>query len=156
MRSFLLQREQWIPRPIEAVFSLFASARNLEAITPPWLGFRILSPEPIMMHVGARIVYRVRWHRLPLRWVTEIRTWEPPNRFVDFQLQGPYRLWHHTHTFEAVNGGTLMRDLVRYALPLGLLGRLAHAWWVEADLKAIFDYRASKVPELLEAPCGHE
>jgi ligand-binding SRPBCC domain-containing protein len=146
-----LQREQWIPRPIENVFDFFADARNLEAITPAWLSFRILSPEPIVMKSGARILYQLRWHALPLRWLTEIRTWSPPTEFVDVQARGPYRLWHHTHSFEPVDGGTRMRDVVRYALPYGLLGRLAHPWLVKSDLEAIFDYRATKVCEILEA-----
>ena len=156
MAPYLLQREQWIPRPIEDVFAFFADARNLEAITPPWLGFQILSPEPIAMRSGARILYQLRWHGFPVRWVTEIQTWNPPTEFIDVQARGPYRLWHHTHRFQPVDGGTLMRDVVRYALPLGPLGRLAHAWLVKSDLKAIFDYRAAKVSEILEAWSAHE
>src|SRR5689334_13428786 len=124
---YVLQREQWIPRPLEEVFAFFADAGNLEAITPAWLGFRILTPRPIVMRPGAHIRYQLGWHGIPLRWLTEIETWEPPHEFVDVQLQGPYRLWHHTHRFEAADGGTVMRDVVRYALPLGLLGRFAHA-----------------------------
>jgi ligand-binding SRPBCC domain-containing protein len=149
MASYVLQREQWIPRPIEHVFDFFADARNLEAITPPWLDFRILTPEPIRMGSGTLIRYRLRWHGLPLRWLTEIQRWNPPTEFIDVQLQGPYRLWHHMHHFRPADGGTLMQDVVRYALPLGPLGRLAHAWRVQSDLEAIFDFRASKVSELL-------
>ena len=118
----ILRREHWVPQAIEDVFAFFSEARNLEAITPPWLGFRIISPGPIDLRPGARIHYRIRLHGLPLRWVTEIRTWEPPHEFVDVQLQGPYRLWHHTHRFEPVDGGTLVRDTVRYVLPFGPLG----------------------------------
>lgn len=148
MRTFLLQREQRIARPVAEVFAFFADATNLEAVTPPWLRFRILSPRPIAMRAGALIVYRLRWGWLPLRWVTEIEEWQPPFRFVDVQLRGPYALWHHTHTFEFHEGGTLMRDSVRYALPLGPLGRLAHRLFVRRDLEAIFDYRARKVSEV--------
>lgn len=147
--AHVLQREQLIPRPIDEVFAFFADAANLEAITPPWLGFHILTPTPIAMHTGARIRYRLRWHGLPMHWLTEIESWAPPTRFVDWQVQGPYRLWHHTHEFEPVANGTRMRDVVRYALPLGCLGRLAHRWRVRKDLDAIFDYRAVKVSELL-------
>jgi ligand-binding SRPBCC domain-containing protein len=152
VESFRLQREQWIPRSIEEVFAFFADAKNLEAITPSWLGFRILLPEPIAMRAGAHIVYRLCWHRFPMRWVTEIRSWDPPTGFIDVQLRGPYRHWHHTHSFQPVDGGTLMRDVVQYALPFGCLGWLAHAWVVKADLNAIFDYRATTVSELLGAP----
>jgi ligand-binding SRPBCC domain-containing protein len=146
---YSLQREQWIPRPMQDVFDFFADARNLEVITPPWLRFQIVSPEPIAMAPGTLIEYQLRWHRFPIRWVTEIRSWEPPTSFMDVQLHGPYRLWEHTHRFEVVEGGTRMSDVVRYALPFGFLGRMAHACMVNADLKGIFDYRARKVSELL-------
>jgi ligand-binding SRPBCC domain-containing protein len=156
VEPYILRREQWIPRPIEDVFAFFADARNLEEITPAWLGFRILSPQPIVMRRGARIQYRLRWHGVALRWLTEIQSWNPPHEFVDVQAQGPYRLWHHTHSFEAMDGRTLMRDVVRYILPLGRLGRLAHSWRVQADLEAIFDYRALQVSEILGSRCAHE
>jgi ligand-binding SRPBCC domain-containing protein len=151
-RSLVLQREQWIPRPLDDVFAFFSDAKNLGAITPPWLGFRILIPEPIVMRSGAKIVYMLRWHGFPVRWVTEITRWDPPTGFDDVQLKGPYSLWHHNHSFQPIDGGTLICDTVRYALPFGLLGRLAHACVVKAELDAIFDYRARKVSELLGAP----
>lgn len=146
---FRLQREQLLPRPIDEVYAYFADVRNLETITPPWLGFKILSPLPIAMGAGTRISYRIRWHGVPIRWLTEIRSWQPPCRFEDVQLQGPYRLWHHVHAFRAVDGGTMMTDQVDYELPLGFLGRCMHRCLVKADLKAIFDYRALKVAEAL-------
>jgi ligand-binding SRPBCC domain-containing protein len=149
--NHVLEREQWIPRPIDEVFAFFSDAANLEAITPPWLGFRILSPAPIAMHAGTQIRYRLHVHGLPMRWLTEIQTWNPPHEFCDVQLRGPYRLWHHTHSFEPGQGGTRMRDVVRYALPLGPLGRLAHAWFVRADLERVFDYRVAKIGEILGA-----
>jgi ligand-binding SRPBCC domain-containing protein len=152
---YVLHREQWITRSIEDVFAFFADAGNLELITPAWLGFRILSPRPIGMRLGTRIVYRLRWHGLPLRWMTEIQSWNPPAEFVDVQAQGPYRLWHHTHSFRPVDGGTLISDVIRYALGFGALGRLAHARLVKPDLEAIFDYRAGKVSELLGPGFSH-
>jgi ligand-binding SRPBCC domain-containing protein len=156
VHEHILRREQWVPRPIEDVFAFFSEAGNLEAITPPWLGFRIDSPGPIVMRPGARIHYRISLHGLPLRWVTEIKTWEPPHAFVDVQLRGPYRSWHHTHYFEPMNGGTLMRDAVRYVLPFGPLGRLAHAWIVKSDLEAIFDHRALRMTKVFGARSAHE
>lgn len=156
MAPYLLQREQWIPRPIGDVFAFFADARNLEAITPPWLRFQILSPEPIVMRSGSQILYRLRWRGFPVRWLTEIQSWNPPTEFIDVQTKGPYRLWHHTHRFEPVNGGTLMRDLVRYALPFGPLGRLAHAWLVRSELRAIFDFRGRRVSDILGTLSVHE
>jgi ligand-binding SRPBCC domain-containing protein len=148
VQSFLLQREQWVPSPIEEVFAFFADAKNLETITPPWLGFRILTPGPIAMQTGTCIAYRIRWRGLPLRWVTEIANWGPPFQFVDVQRRGPYALWHHTHTFEPRDGGTQVRDLVRYALPMGLLGPLLHRLVIRRDLEAIFDYRTARVIEI--------
>jgi ligand-binding SRPBCC domain-containing protein len=153
---YVLHREQWIARPIEAVFAFFADARNLEAITPAWLGFRILTPEPITMRSGSRIQYRLFWHGLPMRWLTEIESWNPPSEFVDVQLKGPYRCWRHTHRFESIDGGTLMRDEVRYAIPFGFLGQLAHGWLVKAELNSLFDYRAAMISNLLGARSGHE
>jgi ligand-binding SRPBCC domain-containing protein len=107
------------------------------------------------MRSGTRILYRLHWHGMPLRWLTEIHYWNPPTEFVDVQVQGPYRLWHHTHSFRPIDGGTLMRDVVRYALGFGPLGRIAHAWLVKPDLEAIFDYRALKVSDMLGAGCSH-
>ena len=138
-----LVREQRLPRPPAEVFPFFADAGNLEAITPPWLSFSITTPRPIEMRVGALIEYRLKLHGLPIRWLTVIADWEPGVRFVDTQVRGPYALWHHTHEFEPDGEGTLMRDTVRYALPLGPLGALAHRAFVARDLERIFDYRAA-------------
>jgi ligand-binding SRPBCC domain-containing protein len=148
-----LRREQHLPGSPEEVFPFFADAGNLEAITPPWLGFEVVTPRPIAMRPGALIEYRLRLHRLPVSWLTRIEEWEPGVRFVDAQLTGPYKLWHHTHEFEpAPGGGTLMRDIVRYALPLGPLGTLAHAVLVRRDVQRIFDFRAQAIPRVLSAP----
>ncbi len=143
-----LRREQWIPRPIDEVFAFFADAGNLAKLTPPWLGFRILTPQPIPMKKGAEIRYRITVHGLPVSWTTEIRRWEPPFRFIDVQTSGPYHLWHHTHRFEAHGGKTRMQDVVRYRMPLGILGRLAHSILVKRDLERIFAYRLRIVTEV--------
>jgi ligand-binding SRPBCC domain-containing protein len=151
MRLHVLERVQHLPRPPREVFPFFADALNLERITPPWLGFRVVTPEPIEMRHGTPIDYRLRLHGVPLSWHTEIVQWDPPRRFVDVQLSGPYRLWHHTHSFETAGAGTLMRDVVRYALPLGPLGEIAHRVLVRRDLEAIFDFRAAEVERALTA-----
>ena len=141
-----LRREQRLPGAPEEVFPFFADAGNLEAITPPFLDFAIVTPRPIEMHAGTTIEYRLKLHGLPISWLTQIEDWEPGVRFVDAQLRGPYALWHHTHDFEPLaDGGTLMRDTVRYALPFGPAGRLAHALFVRRDLERIFDFRAAEV-----------
>ena len=150
MRLRTLTREQFLHRPPEEVFPFFADAHNLEAITPPLLGFRVVGEGPLEMRVGTLIQYRLRLHGLSVDWLTRIEEWEPGRRFVDVQLAGPYRLWHHTHTFEARRGGTVMRDLVRYALPLWPLGELA-APLVRRDLTRIFDFRRDAVEHRLGA-----
>jgi len=146
VRYHLLRREQVLPASPEEVFPFFADAHNLEAITPPWLGFRVLTPRPVEMRPGALIEYRLRLRGIPLAWLTRIAEWVPGVRFADEQLSGPYRLWHHTHEFEPAGaGGTLMRDTVRYALPGWPLGEVAHALVVRRDLEAIFDHRRDAV-----------
>ena len=149
MTAHRLAREQRLPGTPDEVFGLFADALNLEPLTPPWLRFRVLTPPPIAMRAGTILDYRLRLHGAPVRWRTRIERWEPPHAFVDVQVRGPYRLWHHTHTFEPCEGGTLMRDVVRYALPLGPVGALAHAAFVRRDLRRIFDFRHAAVAQML-------
>jgi ligand-binding SRPBCC domain-containing protein len=150
-KDYQLSRSQWMPRPPAEVFAFFSNAANLEVITPPFLGFRIITPQPIEMRVGARIDYRLSLWGLPLRWRTLITRYEPDARFVDEQERGPYAYWHHLHEFEAEGDGTRMRDEVTYRLPFGPLGRLTHALGVERQLRTIFDYRAQAIPRLLGA-----
>jgi len=133
---------------LDDVFTFFSSARNLEAITPPLLRFQVLTHEPIVLGPGAELNYRLSVRGVPVRWTTIIETWDPPHGFSDFQQQGPYALWHHTHRFEACDGGTWMEDHVRYALPFGIIGRLAHWLVVRRDVESIFDYRARKIDEI--------
>jgi ligand-binding SRPBCC domain-containing protein len=141
----VLEREQLVPAPPDATFSFYADARNLEAITPPWLRFRVVSAEPADMRPGATIDHRLRLHGVPIRWRSRIEAWEPGRRFVDVQVSGPYRFWHHTHVFEPAGDGTRIRDRVRYALPLGPLGASAHRLFVRRDLERIFDYRREAI-----------
>jgi ligand-binding SRPBCC domain-containing protein len=150
-RVHVLEREQWLPHPLERVFAFFADAANLEAITPPWLRFRIVTPLPIAMRRDARIEYRIALAGVPLRWRTRIAAWEPGVRFVDVQERGPYALWEHAHDFRRCGDGVLMRDTVRYALPFGALGAVAHALAVRAALAAIFDYRYARIRERFPA-----
>ena len=150
MKFHTLRREQWIPRPVHEVFPFFADAHNLEAITPPWLDFRILSTMGKTVSEGTEIRYRLRLHGLPIHWRTEIRRWDEPNRFVDVQRSGPYKLWHHTHLFEAHGDQTKMIDVVRYILPFGILGRIVHAIKFQDDVRRIFDYRSQRIAELFE------
>lgn len=143
-----LIREQLIPRPMGEVFDFFARAENLERLTPPWLGFEILTPLPLDMAEGTLIDYRIRLMGVPMRWKTRIDVWEPGVRFVDRQLSGPYSLWRHLHEFTEVPGGVLMKDVVDYDLPLGPLGSIAHVAFVKRQLTAIFGYRFQACEEL--------
>jgi ligand-binding SRPBCC domain-containing protein len=149
MTTYTLERELWVPNPLPAVFAFFSRAENLQQITPPWMHFRILTPPPIEMKQGATIAYALRVRGIPLRWLTEISYWNPPFEFIDDQAKGPYKFWRHTHRFSEVAGGTLIVDMVEYALPLGVIGRVAHRLQVAQDIAKIFDYRAKRVQALL-------
>lgn len=148
MPTFTLDSQQFVPRPIAEVFSFFADATNLQRLTPPWLHFNVLTPAPIEMKADALIDYKLRVHGLPLRWRTRIVEWQPPHRFVDEQIRGPYRLWRHLHTFEERDGGTLMRDRVEYAV---VGGRVVNALFIRPDLRRIFKYRADAMREVFGA-----
>jgi ligand-binding SRPBCC domain-containing protein len=147
-----LRREQVVRAGLDEVFEFFAQARNLEVLTPPWLSFEVLTPEPVAMQEGTLLDYRLRLHGLPLRWRSRIEAWEPGRVFVDRQIRGPYRLWHHRHEFEVTGEGTVVRDIVHYALPLGPLGEIAHAVLVRRDLARIFDFRRDAAVRVLGAP----
>jgi ligand-binding SRPBCC domain-containing protein len=150
MRIHVLIRETELDGTPEQVFPFFADARNLEALTPPLLRFRVVTPAPIAMARGTLIDYRLRIHGVPVRWRTRIEEWTPSVRFVDAQLRGPYAVWHHTHDFAARPGErTLMRDTVRYGVGYGPFGELAHRLLVARDVSAIFDHRAAAIGPLL-------
>lgn len=142
MREHLLRRSQRVPIPPERAFDFYADALNLGPMTPPWLHFRVTTPGPIGMGAGTLLDYRLRLHGVPIRWQTRIETWEPPLCFTDSQVRGPFALWQHSHIFELDGeGGCEIRDTVRYAIPFGLLGELAHRLFVRRDLERIFDFR---------------
>jgi ligand-binding SRPBCC domain-containing protein len=133
-----------LAQPIDVVFSFFSDAHNLETLTPPWLKFRVLTPAPIAIERGTKIDYRLRVHGLPIRWTSEINVWEPPNRFADRQVRGPYRRWEHEHTFDEADDGTIVGDRVEFAVRGGRLpGQLA-----SADVRRIFAYRRKRLREL--------
>lgn len=136
----------WVPVERPAAFAFFADAQNLEELTPPWLRFRVLTPQPITMRTGARIDYRLKLHGMPIGWKTEISAWDPPTGFVDTQISGPYRFWIHAHTFEDCDRGTRVGDRVTYSM---LCGKLAHRLFVRNDLQRIFEFRRQRLLELL-------
>ena len=145
MSDFNLIRQAHVPASQEEVFAFFGDPRNLEILTPPWLQFRITSPEPIAMRVGARIDYRLKVRGIPLSWTSEITVWDPPHRFVDVQIRGPYRKWEHEHRFRAVPGGTQIVDEVAYRVPGG---SLVQRFLVGPDVERIFDFRAQELKRI--------
>lgn len=152
MKLYTLRREQLIARPLPEVFDFFARPENLARITPPAMAFQILTPLPIGMKPGALIDYTVRTLGIALRWTTLITDFDPPHRFADVHIKGPYSFWHHTHLFAATDGGTLITDDVRYGMPFGFLGRIVHALVVKRQLAGIFDYRRQIIENLLSVP----
>lgn len=139
---------QDLPRPRAEVFRFFADPANLQALTPPWLHFQVLTPEPLPRGENAVFEYRLRVRGLPLRWRTLIEAYEEGSRFVDRQIAGPYALWHHTHLFEDLpGGGTRITDRVRYRVGWGVLGRIATALLVRRDIETIFAYRKRMLAE---------
>jgi len=151
MKVRTLHREQKIQAALPEVFAFFSEARNLDRITPPWLHFKVVDQTDPEIKAGTLIHYKLAWHGLPMRWTTLIEEWQAPTRFVDVQLKGPYRLWHHTHTFEPCDGGTLITNTVQYAVPFGALGDLFAGWKVRRDVERIFDHRTARIAELFAA-----
>jgi ligand-binding SRPBCC domain-containing protein len=155
VRTHLLERSQRVEVPIDQAFDFYSDTANLEPLTPPLLHFEVIAPRPATMQAGTRLDYKFKLHRVPVRWQTLIEIWEPPVRFVDIQARGPYSLWEHTHVFEATGeGATIIHDHVRYAIPLGPLGAIAHRLFVRRDLERIFNYRRDAVAERL--PSGSQ
>jgi len=141
----ILEREQPIEASRDEVFHFFSRAENLGIITPQWVHIEVLRPG-VTMRPGTTIDYKIRLYGLPIRWQTVIESWDPPNGFVDRQIKGPYKVWRHTHLFQAMpDGRTLMRDRVEYQAPFGPIGRVIEALWVSRDVNRIFDYRSQAI-----------
>jgi hypothetical protein len=144
---FQLRQIQHVPVPIEDVFAFFSDPANLESLTPPWLGFRILDASDSPVRLGTRIRYRLRLNGIPLRWESVISEYEPGRMFADEQVRGPYRHWYHRHLFRPLHGGVEIEDIVEYELPFGMLGRLVHAVVVRRQLRQIFGFRRERMRE---------
>jgi len=158
MKDTLFTVEQYIERPRSEVFAFFSTPRNLEAITPPWLRFRMLDQSTNEIGEGTELTYRLRIRGLPVTWKSRIEEWRPGQGFVDVQVRGPYSKWHHTHAFEDHGSGTVIRDRVLYRLPLAPLGDWIAGGLVRSDVQKIFRFRRARTAELLErgsrARCG--
>ena len=144
MRFFTLETEQWFPQTPETLFPFFADPVNLELLTPPWLHFKILS-HPVELREGAQILYKLRLHGIPMQWQSEISAWEPPVRFVDTQIRGPYRAWAHEHSLQYRDGGTFMRDSVKYAI---IGGFFIQKFLVAPDLLKFFEFRRARLASI--------
>lgn len=147
MSRFHFEQTQIVERPLAEVFAFFSDARNLSRLTPPWLRFEILTPEPITMAPGLRLDYRITLRGLPMKWQSEITEWEPPHRFVDEQRRGPYKTWIHEHRFRDLGDRTEVTDAVRYDVPGG---RIVHALFVARDIEKIFAYRLQALAGIFE------
>ena len=148
MADHVLEARVWLARPRPEVFAFFADPANLLRITPPGFGLRLRTPVATLA-AGAVLDFRVRWLGLPLRWRAYVREYDPPYRFVDVQVRGPWARWEHRHLFLEENGGTWVEDRVTYRLPFGPLGRLAHGALVHRQLRALWAYRQARLADLL-------
>lgn len=142
--------EQLVPAKLETVWAFFSDEKNLESITPPWLNFHVTGMSDPKIQHSTRITYKLRLRGIPLKWESVILLWDPPHKFVDFQLKGPYGIWHHLHEFETTQSGTLIRDTIHFQLPLPWL-----SWpfkkWVKKDVTDIFNYRQEVICNLFPA-----
>ena len=143
-----LQFVQWVPASLDKVFAFFSEAANLERLTPSWLQFKILSQSTPEIQKGTLIVYQLKVHGIPMKWQSLIEDWTPQNQFVDVQLKGPYKQWHHTHLFEAKDGGVLVTDRIRYEVPCGLIGNWLGGKFVRKDIESIFRHRQEVITQI--------
>ena len=150
MKIHTLHKVQVVSRPLGEVFSFFEKPENLAMITPPWLGFRILTPLPVVMKKDAVFDYSIRVMGLRMRWKSLVSEYRPPHMFVDEQIEGPYRYWRHTHAFAEVEEGTRITDEIRYAMPFGILGEIVQRLAMRRQLEAIFAHRARVISEIFE------
>ena len=145
MKTFHLQTQLWLPQARVKIFDFFADPRNLDRLTPAWLKFRIETPDTTKIVQGAILDYRLQIHGMPIHWQSEISVWDPPNRFIDRQIKGPYSLWIHQHYFEDSDGGTIVGDHVEYAVPGGTI---VQKLLVAPDLDRVFKYRHQVLDKL--------
>lgn len=149
MKIYRLQKELYIPVPLEEAWAFFSVPENLNRITPPDMNFEILTGRSKEAYAGQIITYRIRpLMNIPMNWVTEITHLKNMNYFVDEQRFGPYKFWHHLHRFEAQDNGTLMEDILHYALPFGIIGNIANTLMVEKRVNEIFTFREKALKEI--------
>jgi ligand-binding SRPBCC domain-containing protein len=148
MADYIVESRMWLPKPRADVFAFFAAPHNLARVTPPWLGLRLIDAPPAMA-AGAVLDFRITWLGIPFRWRSFVREYDPPFRFLDVQVRGPYARWEHRHIFLDESDGTSVEDRIVYRLPMGALGQAAHTLFVHRQLTALWAYRRQKIAELL-------
>lgn len=149
MKTFVLEKQTRIDAAIEDVWHFFSSPKNLRLITPPYMKFQITRFEDREIYEGMPIEYRIRpLLNIPVRWVTEIQSVDRLRQFVDVQVKGPFKLWRHTHLFDANAHGVVMKDRVEYAFPLGFLGQIAGKLVIHGQLQDIFTFREKVIGEV--------
>ena len=149
-KEYHLEKHQFIEKSKPEVFEFFKTPENLEKITPKNLNFKIYTPSPIDMKENVLIEYRIKLFGVPIYWRTLINEYKPPDYFRDIQLNGPYEIWDHTHIFKECQNGTMMIDKIKYSIPYGFIGRLAHFLWVKKELQRIFNYRYKIIEEIFK------
>jgi len=135
---------------IDKVFDFFCNAENLQKLTPDSLNFKIKSELPIKMEKGALIDYRINLYGIPVNWKTEITEWEPPYKFEDTQLKGPYKLWKHQHIFKEVGNKTEMTDIVDYNPKGWPFNTLLNKLFVRKEVEKIFQFREQKIQTVFQ------
>ena len=149
---YRLYHQQFLPISKESAWRFFSTPQNLQKITPEELDFRMTSPDEGKVYLGQIITYSIRLNKVfKMNWVTEITSMIHENSFVDEQRFGPYKMWHHRHTFEEVDGGVLMTDVVHFKIPFSLIAPLAYRLFIKQNLKRIFHYRTEKLDELISS-----
>ena len=147
-QHWTLSATQWVPTPRSQVFPFFANAKNLEKLTPDFLKFKIRRVSDNNIQVNTLIDYWINLHGLPIPWRTKIDEWQPLSHFVDVQIRGPFRLWHHRHEFEEMKRGTLLSDIVTFDLYCKKYQNTRLLRWVNKDLHKIFHYRHTQISKI--------
>ena len=149
MAFYQFIQTQKIPATLDAVWDFVSSPANLKEITPPYMGFEVTGNSGNgKMYAGMIITYIVKpVLGIPMQWMTEISQVKDKEYFVDEQRMGPYKLWHHQHKIEAIEGGVLMTDVVTYIPPFGFIGAIANSLFIKRQLQTIFEYRTKAVNE---------
>lgn len=147
-------KESVIKASPESVFAFHEQPEVLTLLIPPWESAKVIAAARIA-DVGSKAIIETRiLGPISIRWIAEHTVYDPPHRFEDVQLKGPFRAWRHQHIIRGVDGGALLRDQIDYEPPLGLIGRMMAPLLVERRLKRLFEYRHQVTREWCEKEEG--